>query len=918
MKLQIFVLWTVLTATVLCHDMRNCSALDVRLETSGSAPRIFVDGKPIAPRMLRGKKTAPPVEIGTEPTEYSFDFVCTGDPKGKGTLHFKLEEKAYDLLLDNIKIVEIDSGRVVMGPYDFEDPATVLANWHIHPPQKINKAGKLGPNATRGKDRSGCMELISRKPQSGQWPRFFLIEHVHNLDLKPQKHYRLSFWAYSSVVTGPELNVYIPDSPYKNIGCINGTGDDPFATQLKLAAAAGTHLVASDIPFPWPTPGEPTDFTLVDQSIKHILGANPKALIVPWFCLDPPLWWLNAHPDHELKLLGSTNNIRYEKRSVSVSSELYRREVGEHLKNCIEYIEKKYGDHILGYMPCGQNTYEWFYQNVWGGGYPGYAPIDRIAWNEWLKQKYSTNETLQKAWQTDRWTLGNVDVPSIEFRKEANKSAFLDVAKGSEYRRLFDFHLFLQQMMSDTVLGVSRIAKETSNKLVFIFYGYYFELGGFSKGAATTGHMNLRPLLQSPWIDSLCAPMSYFNRNKGGVAPMMSPSESITLAGKLWLTEDDTRTHLIAPSTPKNPYDFLETLADTQSIHQRNLGQYLVRNFANWWVDLSSVGWLNDPGIWSNLNTLRPLDEYVQAHPIPFKPEIACFIDTDSLLASTNGSVSVQLCSLARAPLGLIGAPYGQYMLEDYLDGKTNAKVNILLAAWRLTSKQRQSLKEKAATDTIVWGFASGWLDAQHGGNTRNMEEIMPFKFRKIANPQKPPVLTEAGKAFGLKLVYQYEDMTASRFRQMKNNKSAKDQSLTYTVPEEIFTVTDARPDEILATLPDGSPIIVMRKTSSGGCSLYVGLPSLDKEILRGAAKIAGAHLYTTARPCVVYANKQMIVLHGSHQDGTIEINTGSQAEVWDYLAKQSLGNGPIVQVPLKWNETRILLLDPPKEILAK
>jgi len=80
--------------------------------------------------------------------------------------------------------------------------------------------------------------------------------------------------------------------------------------------------------------------------------------------------------------------------------------------------------------------------------------------------------------------------------------------------------------------------------LVVFFYGYVFEFGTIRLGPATCGHYALRQVLNCPDIDVLCSPISYFDRGIGGGAPSMTAAESVALAGKMWLVEDDTRTHL--------------------------------------------------------------------------------------------------------------------------------------------------------------------------------------------------------------------------------------------------------------------------------------------------------------------------------------------------------------------------------------
>ena len=117
--------------------------------------------------------------------------------------------------------------------------------------------------------------------------------------------------------------------------------------------------------------------------------------------------------------------------------------------------------------------------------------------------------------------------------------------------------------MADCVCHFARTVRGTGGKkLVVFFYGYVFEFGAIHNGPATAGHYALRRVLDCPDIDVLCSPISYFDRGFGQSAPAMTAAESIALAGKMWLYEDDTRTYL---GTGKAPgwQDGVDTLEET-------------------------------------------------------------------------------------------------------------------------------------------------------------------------------------------------------------------------------------------------------------------------------------------------------------------------------------------------------------------
>jgi hypothetical protein len=91
--------------------------------------------------------------------------------------------------------------------------------------------------------------------------------------------------------------------------------------------------------------------------------------------------------------------------------------------------------------------------------------------------------------------------------------------------------------------------------------------------------------------------------------------------------------------------------------------------------------------------------------------------------------------------------------------------------------------------------------------------------------------------------------------------------------------------------------------------SMLVTAPGLTTELLRLAAKKANAHLFTD-KECNVYASGPFMALHAP-QDGEIKLNTGHSAPVIDMLTQQKIGDGPMLTLPLKMGETRVLRINP-------
>ncbi|MDR0869918.1 MAG: hypothetical protein LBN39_03915 [Planctomycetaceae bacterium] len=836
-------------------------------------PQILVDGQPVRSRMFFGNPGSLPIAIGTEAKRYSFDFQPVESEPKTATMHIRLDAKPQTVLFDDILLEELDADgktqRNVFGTCKFDNGQDDFKKeWTFYPQGTANTTGTVSVESTGGIAHSGALKIQITAPKDGNYPDFHVF-HFANLALDQTKKYRLTFWAKSDTETKLRLAFYRPGTHFVFLG---GIGHDFFKSQIELAGKAGAPFVSFSIGLPWAEPGKENNFDSVDEACKRVLAANPDALLIPRIPTDPPTWWVEANPDDVITWRGTPHEAR---KVAAVSSLKYRKEAAERLDVLVRHLEETFPKNIAGYHPCGQNTGEWFYQDSWGPALNGYAEADGTAWNFWQQKR----------------NIVPRPVPSPELRLSKTGGVFRDVAVEKEQQAILDFAGFQQEMMADTVLTFAKTVREASKgkHLVVFFYGYGFEFGALQTGPATSGHYALRKVLASPDMDILCSPISYFDRQKGGSAPAMSAAESVALAGKLWLYEDDTRTHL----TPR-PFTFpggevgADTQGETVQLLLRNTGECAVRNFGTWWMDLGTAAWFDDPVLWEQMKKLETLDKLFLGKPQIFEPEVAVFLDEKSMLAVAAGgqTVSIPAVYKIRESLARMGTPYGQYLLDDFLNGKVKTKLNVFANAWLLSKEQRKQLKEKAeASGTVnIWCYAPGFLDAEKGGAIENVEELTGFKVRPIENVNAWAEPTEYGKQLGLQTGFGIKQPV-----------------------KPLFTVTDTKPDEVLAAYPDGSPAAVICASVNGSTSIFAGVPGVNSQLLRLAARKAKVHLFTE-QDCNVYANGNAVVLHGAADSG-IDVHFKQSGKIVDLLSDKTLGNDSKITVPLKLGETKIILI---------
>jgi beta-galactosidase len=535
-------------------------ALTVRVDPAGGAPRLVVDGKAVPARMFWGGPGSSPIPIAPAWREVSFTFVASGDASD-GTMHFRFGQTPGEIYLDDIRVADLDGPKDLVPRCDFEGgPDSFQRDWTVWPPETKNRVGTVAVVPGAGHEGSAALCVKLNAPPDGKWPDFHVYHHPRLLITRGHR-YRVSFWARSQPARNVTVAFYRPGPSFAHLG----GPEDCFGAQIKLAAQAGVDFVSFPIELPWPKPGDNVDWSHADAQCETVLRANPHALLVPRMGMFPPPWWRQAHPDDVMQWEDGRRD------NAVVASPQYRHDAAERLAALVAHLEEKFGDHVAGYHPCGQNTGEWFYVDSWKPPLSGYAPADVAAWRQWLKTRYGDDAALRQAWNDPAATCGGAVVPSPAARHAAPAGIFRDP---KQERALLDWAEFQQQAMADCVCELARAVRQASHgqKLVLFFYGYVFEFSGLPNGPATAGHYALRQMLNCPDIDVLCSPISYFDRGLGQSSPSMTAAESVALAGKMWLNEDDTHTYL-ATGTQPGCRDHVTTLAETNQELTRNVAQ---------------------------------------------------------------------------------------------------------------------------------------------------------------------------------------------------------------------------------------------------------------------------------------------------------------------------------------------------------
>ncbi|MDD4103215.1 MAG: hypothetical protein PHU80_11380 [Kiritimatiellae bacterium] len=826
--------------------------------------------------------------VGKSEGFVDFTFRAADAACGDAFIRVNFGNQTGSVILDDVCLTEADGEEPVLGPYTFEGGLDEFRrDWDVLNTEKMGDALKI--EVTKGEWKSEALK-VTLTPVAGQKLPELVLHSRAKVSLRKGIFYRFSVRIHADYERRISLDIGCGDAPFRSIM----ESAPPFSAQVRLAAQAGVNLGTTYSSMPWIQAQTSLNASVFfDTATDRLLEVNPQAVIFPRFSMEPGRWWRESNPGDTMaweegdKLVDPMTRL-YGGAGSSMpdpASEKYRKEAGEHLAAYVHAMESRYGPNIGGYHPCGQTVGEWFYYGTYGK-YHGYSVASRLAWRKWLKLKYGTDDVLADRWNHPGARCATAEPPAPKRRYKPGLGMLYDPETQQD---IIDFNQFQQEMLADTIIYFARIIRNETRgqKLVIVFYGYSYEFAQLRHGPAITGHYALRRVLQSPDIDGIVSPISYGDRQSGGSGAPQVPVESIALAGKVFFSEDDTDTHL---STKKAAGLRAKSLEESNHLLRRNNAQAALRNYAAWWMDLRSRGWFADPGVWDEMRRLEKVDRVMLDHPKPFEPGIAAFVDEYSMLAvGFNGDrLTRPLVYEGRASLGRVGTPFGQYLLDDFTSGKIGkAKLLVFLNAWNLDAVQRAAILRYSAGKTRFWCHAAGLIDGRRA-SVGNMTALTGFTYKRLPELKEKESARVKATSMGLALGLPQEWKCAPA--------------------DPLFAVVDVKAAETLATWPDGSTAVVMRR-GADGVDIFCGIPYVPTALYRAAARVAGVHLFTEEEECNVCANGPFLSLHAS-RDGNVVVRLPREVEIFDALSEKKLGDRHTLTLPMKKGETRVLRLD--------
>ena len=630
--------------------------------------------------------------------------------------------------------------------------------------------------------------------------------------------------------------------------------------EIRLAYQRGIRLFTFLAHLPWPGKDGARRTEPLEGMLEFVAANAPDAKLIPRLMFAAPPAWIRRHPDDMADFgQGASDDVSMASRA------FWEDDADQALRAAVEHIAQ--GPHAHRVVGIYLERAEWFFDR--DAGYDR-SRCNEAGFRRWLRHRYKGSAVaLRAAWHDGAVTFDNATVP--EWPVPVGYPAGLGQFLGPREQRWTDYHEYASQSVANAILGLAKAVKEASGgrSLVAVSYGYTLELP-----RAHSGHLALASVLDSPDIDILTGPISYSNRQPGGSAPMPAPIDSVALAGKLWISEDDTKTHLASDET-SDPFNVrVSTEAGTKAVHLRNFGAALAKGTGLSWMDLWGEGWLDDRETWEFLGALRETMDTYTGSPDRAQgagdPDVAVLVDEKSFFGVRNDELIQRMVADQRDALARSGARYGIYLQSDLVKPNfpSSAKLLIFLNAFHIEPAVRVAIRERFQNDgrTLAWVYAPGILD----GPVSEVADVVGMHLKLQPWGSRVGTTVRVG--------------TRSR--------------LTERLPEPKFGI-DRRCDpsicvvdpraEILGEYPNGNASLAYRKHARWQ-SVFIGDAGLSIALLRGLYRLAGVPVYTVEDD-VCWIGDGIACLHSEPGGGT-RIVLPTNSALHDITYGETLASG--------------------------
>ncbi|MFP4144088.1 MAG: beta-galactosidase [Phycisphaeraceae bacterium] len=607
------------------------------------------------------------------------------------------------------------------------------------------------------------------------------------------------------------------------------------------------------------------DYTQFDILLDQLLQKKPDSRFNLFLGGRVPYQWQLRYPG-EMVLLesGKRTNI------ASPSSPVWLEDSTEAVRRFVEHFESgPYADAVAGYNPI-------YFTNEWllGGLHSDYNESNVQRFRDWLRDYYGGDvEKLRDAWKDPKASFETAEIPRMRDYEAQGLGGVFDRHEifgswAADYLRFFN------QSVSNMVLRHAGAVKEASNRKKFVSlmfgYTYCYVMGQMSP--AHSSHWDLSSVLESDDVDMLHSPYDYYNRCLGGPHYSQLSPDSVIAHGKVFATQIDTKTHVhtMDPGNAATPWE-------SDQVLKRDVANAMMRNAYHYYYEMNVPAWRGrtgtveyrelgfiDEGVQDTIVKLRDIADANHAELPERNAEVALFTSRESAYYRAFHPAYATLFDQAFRNYFLCytGAPFHDYLLEDFETVDRDYKVYIFPDASYLSERQRQAIREKLDRigATAVWFYAPGYA-SDSGTGVENMEAATGIRFAK--RDLRDYLQVDIGR-FDHPLTQGLENEASFGSDLSPEWFQAKQEWLDWKLKDRadykfspFFVVDD----------PDATPLGTLRGAREPGFavkqvgnmkSVYLAGPCPSPELMMNIFRDAGVHLYSDT-PDIIYANARYV-----------------------------------------------------------
>ena len=647
-------------------------------------------------------------------------------------------------------------------------------------------------------------------------------------------------------------------------------------------------------------PDSTADVTSVKLKVEELLAQEPDAFaIVRTFPPVPP-WWLDQHPDEQMRFdRDVTQYPGYENyRDVSWASDLWLSAVCGWYEDWCRQLHELFEGRIVGHQfgmgsngennPIGACTHDgrWFCADF-------SAPMLKY-FRSWLKAKYGADEALREAWGDCEVALDDAQVPDRIERLRTDWFTF----RSPRRAQTADYYQAFSERIESCVIAICEAIKRGTNGECIAgshlgafldngFHGYIYHQAAINM---------VRRALEHPAVDTFTSPASYENRVPGGDATSMMPAGSMALHGKLIFQDQDTRTCLVSDEYRKG-FTLGAIAADmpeTVGVLKRDFGHLLIRGYGLWWHAMVQ-GMYDHPEISECIARLSAIAKRSLELPRGTADGVAMIVDEESVYHQecANRLIYPMLYYQRQHCWSRSGVAWNVFLHNDLGDPRMpDHKLYYFLNTFYLTDEEIETIERKVKRNgaTVIWSYAPG-IQSPDGVSLERVERLTGFRL-KAADIEALPRIT-------------FTDLDHPFVRY--DRPSAGDQYM-HGGRQPLFIGTgpmgnDER-ERVIGPIvyvddPDATVIGELDclqepglcvKEMDGWTSVFCAAPMLNQYVLRNIARAAGLHVYSESDD-VVLPGKSFVMIH-ARSEGEKTIRLPGPADVFECYDERLVGRG--------------------------